>query len=53
MRYYLFYLLSLICLGYSVSYLIRQAREDAMRDIDQLERNAWSQGFERGVKSAN
>lgn len=51
MRAYLFYCFSLLCLGYAVNMLIQQARNDAMRGIDDLERTAWSNGFERGANS--
>lgn len=51
MKYYLLYLLTFWLLGYSVSKMLDEVETNAMKDIDEHERRAWSSGFERGVGS--
>ena len=51
MKFYLLYVLALWFLGYTVGKMVHEAETNAMKDIDEHERIAWSNGFERGVKS--
>jgi hypothetical protein len=53
MKFYLLYLLTFWLLGYSVSKMLDEAETNALKDIDEHERIAWTSGFERGVKSAS
>ena len=53
MKYYLFYLLAFWLLGYSVSKMLEDVENQAKLDIDEHERIAWGNGFERGVRSVD
>ena len=53
MKFYLLYLIAFWLLGYTVSKMLDETLTNAMKDIDEHERIAWSSGFERGVKSAS
>lgn len=52
MRAYVMYVLALLALGIAVRALVDEARKEAYKEIDQIERDAWSSGFERGSQAA-
>ena len=53
MRYYYIFLVTLYVLVWSVNRALDDAEKSAYKNIDEHERVAWSNGFERGVKSVS
>lgn len=53
MKYYCIFLVAIYVAMWSVSRALDEVEQAAFKDIDEHEREAWSSGFARGVKSAS